>query len=440
MNPGPSAPRRLGLSSAVGLVVASMIGSGVFVTSGFLARDLSPAAILLGWLVGGVLAACGAICYATVAAAIPRNGGEYRYLHDLYHPYAGFLAGWISIVFGFAAPIAMAAMAAGAYADVLVRPGLALPVALFLVLALGVVQASGLKWGTLIQNASVALKVATLLLFLGGALWSGLLEPAHTLPTPGLAGSLLSVPFATGLIYIGFAYTGWSASVYLASEVRDPARNVPRAMLLGCGLVTLLYLVLNFVFVAALSPAELAAAATSQTGSITLGHMVAVRMLGETGGRFASLMVFLVLVSSVCALSMTGPRVCDAMARDGFLPGWARWRDGTLGGLGSVGLVTVLAAAMLLTNTFETLLNSVGVTLAIFGAMSACAVLKLKAMTPPLWIALAVYLLGSAWSVAGSLYAYPMTLLWALLTVAVASGFYWFARREQAKGSAAEAR
>ncbi|HEY9857157.1 MAG TPA: amino acid permease, partial [Stenomitos sp.] len=407
MNPGTSAPQRLGLVSAAGLVVASMIGSGVFVTSGFLAKDLPPAAILIGWLMGGVLAACGALCYAAVAAAIPKSGGEYRYLHDLYHPYAGFLAGWICIVFGFAAPIAMAAMAAGAYAEVLVRPGLALPVALFLVLALGLVQATGLKWGTLIQNAGVLLKVATILLFLGGALFSGLLDPACALPTPALPHSLLSVPFAIGQIYIGFAYTGWSASVYLASEVHDPVRNVPRAMLLGCGVVTLLYLLLNFVFVTTLSPAEFLQAAGSQTGSITLGHLVATRMLGAVGGRFASLMVFLVLLSTVTALSMTGPRVCDAMARDGFLPDWARWKEGRLGGLGSVGLLTGLAAVMLVSNTFETLLNSVGVTLAIFGAMCACAVIRLKAMTPGLWVALTVYLLGVGWSVAGSLYAYP---------------------------------
>lgn len=431
MNPEVSSPGRLGLLSAAGIVVASMIGSGVFVTSGFLAKDLSPAAILVGWLMGGVLAACGALCYAAVAAAIPKSGGEYRYLHDLYHPYAGFLAGWISIVFGFAAPVAMAAMAAGAYAEVLVRPGLALPVAVFLVVALGLVQATGLRWGTLIQNAGVVLKVLTILLFLGGALFSGLVEPSRVLPPETFGRSLLSVPFAIGQIYIGFAYTGWSAAAYLASEVRDPVRTVPRAMFLGCSIVTIIYLLLNFVFVSTLSPAELLDAARSQTGSITLGHLVAVRVLGATGGWFASLMVFLVLVSTVCALSMTGPRICDAMARDGFLPAWARWQDGKLGGLGSVALVTGIAVVMLWTNTYEAMLSSVGVTMAIFGALSASCVLKLKAMTPTLWVALTVFLLGLGWSVAGSLYSNPMTIVWGLLTVGVATGFYRVVRRRQ---------
>jgi APA family basic amino acid/polyamine antiporter len=148
-------------------------------------------------------------------------------------------------------------------------------------------------------------------------------------------------------------------------------------MFWGCGAVTVIYLLLNFVFVTALSPAELAAVAASQDKSLTLGHAVAIRMLGETGGRLASAMVFLVQVSAVCAFTMTGPRVCDAMARDGFLPGWARWREGALGGLGPVGLVSGIAALLLLSNTYEALLNAVGVTLAIFGAMSATAVVKL---------------------------------------------------------------
>jgi len=428
--------KQIGPASAAGLVVASMIGSGVFVTSGFMAKDLSPAAILAGWLFGGVLAASGALCYAAVAARIPRSGGEYRYLHDVYHPYAGYLAGWTSIVFGFAGPIAMAAMAAGAYADVLLWKGAALPIAVALVLGLGAVQATGMRLGAPVQNFGVLLKIATILVFLAGALFSGAMEPQRALPDAQTARSLASLPFAVGQIYIGFAFAGWSAAVYLASEVKDAARNVPRAMLWGCGLVTVVYLLLNYVFVSALTPAELAEVAGSQDRSLTLGHLVAMRMLGETGGRLASLMVLLVQVSAVCAFSMTGPRVCDAMARDGFLPGWARWREGRLAGLGPVGLVTGLAALLLLSNTYETLLNAVGVTLAIFGAMSATAVVKLYGRDLPkhLWAALIVFVGGVAWSVAGSLYAYPQTALWALVTLGVASGFYLVARRRAREG------
>ncbi|HEY9900547.1 MAG TPA: APC family permease [Pantanalinema sp.] len=423
---------RLGLPSAVGLAVATMIGSGVFVTSGLLARDLSPAAILLEWLLGGVLAACGASCYAAVAAHVPRSGGEYRFLHDLYHPFAGYAAGWVTIVFGFAAPIAMAAMAAGAYAEALGARGFALPIALALVIGLGAVQASGLRWGVALQNLGVVVKVATILLFAGAALFSGILDPARVLPTPAVLAELSSMPFAVGQIYVGFAFTGWSAAVYMASEVEDPARNVPRAMWLGCGLVAGIYLLLNFVFVSALSSAELATVAQSQSSALTLGHLVAVRLLGPAGGTLASVMVLAVLVSSVVAMSMTGPRVCAAMAEDGYLPTWMRWGEGRWGGAGAVGLMTALSAVMTVTNSFEALLGAVGVTLAVFGALSACAVLRIEGLRlgRRRGVALAVYLLGAGWGVLSTLEAYPMTLAWMLLTLLAAALAYRLTSRE----------
>jgi APA family basic amino acid/polyamine antiporter len=205
-------------------------------------------------------------------------------------------------------------------------------------------------------------------------------------------------------------------------------------MLLGCGIVTAVYLLLNYVFVTVLSPAELQAVATAEDKSLTLGHLVAIRMLGETGGRLASAMVCLILVSTVCALTMTGPRVIDAMARDGFLPSWARWGPGGLGGIGPVGLQTAIAAALLLSNTYETLLNAVGVTLAIFGALAASAVIKLegRSMRPGIAAALGVFLLGVVWSVTGSLIHSPLTIAWALLTLLVATAFYVWARKRPA--------
>lgn len=428
--PVPVVSPRLGLPSAIGLVAASMIGSGVFVTSGFLAKDLDAAAIMIAWLVGGGLAACGAICYAAVATHLPRSGGEYRYLHDLYHPLAGYLAGWITLLFGFAAPVAMTAMAAGAYAEVLWGKGLALPVSLGLTVGLSLLQGLGRRWGELLQNLGVALKLLTILVFLAGAaLWGGL-ELARAWPVVSTWPRLGSGAFATGQIYLGYAFAGWSAASYLASEVRAPERNVPRAMLLGCALVTVIYMLLNLVFVTALTPAQLQAVAASG-GSLTLGHLVATRMLGPGGAMLASGMIFLVLVSAVCAMTMTGPRVCDAMARDGLLPAWLRWRSDALGGLGPVGFMGGLATLFLVTNTYEPLLNAVGVTLAICGALSASAVLRLPGRRVRWYeaIALALYLGGMAWSVVGSLQTSPSSAGWTLLTLVLATGGYLLTRR-----------
>ena len=418
--------RPLGLFSATGLVISSMIGSGVFITSGFLANDLDPAAILLSWLLGGLLAACGAICYSAVAAHIPQSGGEYRYLHDLYHPIAGYLAGWVLLIFGFAAPMALAAMAAGAYAEVLTGRAIAMPVGLLVLLAVGAVQARGLKWGERVQNFGVLLKLGIILLFLVGALFSGIIEPLRAMPTMQTLSAIASVPFAKAQNYVGFAFTGWSMTVYLASRVKDPVKNVPRAMFLGLGSVTLLYMILNFVFVTAFSPAELQQATQSEGGAITLGHLVASRLLGEVGGRLASGMIVLILVSVIIAMTMAGPWIADAMARDRYLPSAARGREGRWGGAGPVGLLVGLAVLLLLSNTFEIMLNAVGVTLALFGALSTSAVLKIKgrAISKGLLLALVVNLLGVVWSVTGSLIAFPMAILWTVLTLGVATIVY----------------
>lgn len=421
----------LGLFSATGLVISSMIGSGVFITSGFLAKDLDPAAILLSWLLGGLLAACGAMCYSAVAAHIPQSGGEYRYLHDLYHPMAGYLAGWVLLVFGFAAPIALAALAAGAFAEVLTGRAIAMPVGVLVLLAVGVVQAAGLKWGGLVQNIGVLLKLGIILLFLAGALFSGITEPLHALPTVQTLNNLTSVPFATAQNYVGFAFTGWSATVYLASQVKDPVKNVPRAMFLGLGSVTILYLLLNFVFVTTLSPAELQQATQSEGGSITLGHLVAVRLLGETGALLASGMTFLILVSVIIAMTMSGPWIADAMARDRYLPSWARWREERWGGAGPVGLLMAIALILLVSDTFEVMLNAAGVTIALFGVLSSSAVLKIKgkAISKRLLLALSINLLGVIWSVTGSLIAFPKALLWTVLTLGGATILYFVTAR-----------
>ncbi len=421
----------LGLFSATGLVISSMIGSGVFITSGFLAHDLDPAAILLSWLLGGLLAACGAICYSAVAAHLPQSGGEYRYLHDLYHPIAGYLAGWIILIFGFAAPMALAAVAAGAYAEVLTGRAIAMPIGLLVLLAVSAVQAGGLKWGELVQNIGVLLKLGIILVFLAGALFSGITEPSRALPTLQTLSAITSVPFATAQNYVGFAFTGWSMTVYLASQVKDPVKNVPRAMFLGLGSVTLMYMLLNFVFVTALSPAELQHATQSEGGALTLGHLVALRLLGDFGGRLASGMIFLILVSVIIAMAMAGPWIADAMARDRYLPSWARWREGRWGGAGPVGLLAGMAVILLLSNTFEVMLNAVGVTLALFGALSSSAVLKIKgkAISKGILLALVVNLLGVIWSVIGSLIAFPMALLWTVLTLGAATIAYFATAR-----------
>ncbi len=418
-------PSRIGLASATGLVVATMIGTGVFVSAGFMAHDLDAAAILIGWLLGGVFALCGALCYSAVAMKIPRSGGEYRFLYEAYHPYLGCLAGWISLVIGFAAPIAMAAIAAGAYAEVLIGKGAAMPLAITVVVGFAAINALGIEAGSRLQDLGALLKVGLIVAFVVGALFGGV-HFAQALPTANTFTSLHSVPFAIGLVYIGYAYEGWNATTYIADEVDNPVRTVPRSLVLGCLAVTLLYLLLNVVFLSVLSPSELMSVARDETHTLTLGHLVATRLFGAVGGTLVSWMVLLVLVSSISAMTIQGPRVVGEMARDGFLPARFRWTAGATGGLWAMGLQTALTLLFLTTNTFETLLDTCGVTLALFGALSASAILRIKGLAKPgLVLALVVYLAGVGWSVTQNVMSQPKVLIWAAVTIGAASISYF---------------
>ena len=247
----------LGLGSGVGLVMANMIGAGVFLSTGFMAQEMGPGAILLAWAAGGVLALCGALAYAELARTIPQSGGEYRYLSTVVHPLLGSLAGWGSLLLGFSAPIAIDGFVVGAFLNTL------LPVALdprlagtVLIVLLTAAHATGrgLSRGT--QDALVAAKVLLLLGFIGLGLALGASAwPAWTPPSgPAAAGAFPWDAFLRNQYWIAFAFSGWNAAIYIAAEFRAPSRDVPRALLLGCGAVGLLYLAVNWVFVANLVP------------------------------------------------------------------------------------------------------------------------------------------------------------------------------------------
>ena len=214
-----------------------MIGTGVFTTSGFLLADLgSPWRVLLAWAVGGGVAGCGALCYGALARRIPESGGEYLFLSRTLHPAAGYIAGWISLLVEFSAPVAAAAYGFGEYTKTWLPgwpPQVNGSMLLVLFCALHALHLSGGAW---VQNFTVILKVALIIVFVGLG-FSRL--PA---PVPAATPVFSAGTFAVSLVWISFSYSGWNAAVYLGGEIRDPHRNLPRSLLLGTGLVTLLYL------------------------------------------------------------------------------------------------------------------------------------------------------------------------------------------------------
>ncbi|MDD5351209.1 MAG: amino acid permease [Chthoniobacteraceae bacterium] len=296
--------------TATAIVVANMVGTGVFTSLGFQVGGLpSGFALLLLWTLGGVCAFCGALAYAELAAALPRSGGEYHFLSAIFHPSVGFVAGWASATAGFAAPVALAAMAFGSYFQGVVAGVPALALSLALVGAVSAVHLCGARAGSVFQNFFTWGKVLLILVFIGAG-W--VLCPAQPLafsPQPGDWGRIASAPFAISLIYVMYAYSGWNASAYITREVGAPGRNVPRSLLAGTLIVMALYLGLNFIFLRTTPLSAL-------EGQVQIGSISGARIFGAGGGRWMSGLICLALVSSVSSMTWIGPRVTMAMGED----------------------------------------------------------------------------------------------------------------------------
>ena len=309
-----STVRGIGLRSASALVAANMIGAGVFTTSGYALADLGhPIPVLIAWMVGGVLALCGALSYAGLAKQIPGNGGEYLFLSRTIHPFVGFLAGWVSLLAGFTAPIAVAAHGLEAYAidsfSLGLPPGVLGAGAILLAgLTHGIARAPGLR----IQDSAVGLKLLAIVVFiLGGAFVLFQAEPNVGVVAPP---SDVSLPaFAVTLVWISFAYSGWNAAVYIGGELDQPEKTLPRALLAGTLGVTLIYVALNAVFLFSAPYEELA-------GKAEIGAIAAEALGGPVARTALSAVVGLGLLTSISAMVMIGPRVYAQMAEDGVLP------------------------------------------------------------------------------------------------------------------------
>jgi APA family basic amino acid/polyamine antiporter len=358
--------RQLGLVSAVALVVASMIGAGVFTTSGFLLSDLhTPSRVLGVWLGGGLLALLGALCYGALARQFPESGGEYLFLMRTVHPSAGYVAGWVSLLVGFSAPLAALAFAFGEYtkqwlpADT--PPKLTGSCVLGTFAAL---HALNVRLGTWAQNAAVLAKLLLIVVLLG---WAG----AHLRPVPPPPALDVSASsFALALVWVSFSYSGWNAAAYVGSEVHAPERNLPRAMALGTALVAVIYLALNAVFVLA-SPVEQLA------GKLEIGRVAALALGGQALADFVTALIALALATCISSMMMAGPRLYARMADDRCLP---RWFCFPAGGppRHAIFLQAALALALLWTTTFQSLLTYIGFTLGLCAAATVGGLIRLR--------------------------------------------------------------
>ena len=364
-------------STAAAVVIANMIGTGVFTSLGFQLLEIQSGFVLLMlWGVGGVAALCGALSYAELGAALPRSGGEYNFLSEIYHPAAGFISGWVSATVGFAAPTALAALTFGNYLASVV-PGLS-PVwlATAVIVGLTAVHCTSHRQSGGAQGALTVLKLVLILGFSGLALaWGENPEPVSFAPSGGDGELLLSGAFAVSLIYVNYAFSGWNAATYISGEVENPQRSLPIVLFASTTLVALSYLLLNTVF---LTVAPMSAMA----GKVEIGYVAAGYVFGEAGAGIMGMTLALLLTSTVSAMILAGPRVLHAIGED-----YPLFR-----GLGAVNRDGVPVRAILLqagvsllflwTSSFESILILAGATMALNTFFAVLGVFVLRWRQP----------------------------------------------------------
>ena len=359
---------KIGVKTASTFVIANMIGTGVFTSLGFqLFSTTNPITIALIWLVGGIIALCGAIVYSELGAAMPRSGGEYNFLSEIYHPAVGFLSGWVSLIVGFAAPVALGCMALSSYVCRIfpsVNPTV-LGVTVLSVITL--IHLFSKKVGTTVQNILTVAKILIILVFIVAGL----------LCTPEGIGNfdnakfdtndIFSTGFAVSLIWVYYAYSGWNAAAYISGDIKNPQRNVPLAMMASTFFVTVLYLALNMVFLRTAPVSEL-------TGQVEVGLISAVHVFGPKGGAVMGLLIALMLTSSISSMVYVGPRVGMTMGEDHKMFRFLTWKNKLDCPSVAVALQWFISLMLILTNSFKEVTEYTGIVLSFCSMLTVAGV------------------------------------------------------------------
>ena len=426
--------RKIGWSSAAAVVMANMVGTGIFTTTGFMARDLGSAwEILATWMAGGMIALCGALAYGELGAALPEAGGEYIYLGQAYGPLLGFLSGWTSFFAGFSGAIAAALLGLAGYLDRL-APGIAgagvdaRVVALAALWILTAVHCLGIGPGGRLQTTLTAGTVGAIVLMLAAGFSIGRGSLSNFTSSAPAHGSL-----AVSLILVLYAYSGWNAAAYLAGEISDPSRAVPRALLSGTAVVAALYVALNATYFYALPVARLA-------GVLAIGETTADALFGPGAARLVAATIALAILSSASAMVLAGPRVYYAMARDRLAPRLLAAIGASSGAPARAIIVQSAWTSILILffHTFESVVIYTGFVVTLFSAAGVGAVIVLRTTRPEMprpfampgypWLAV-LYLATSAWIAIYTVTGRPREAIIGLATVAAGAPVYMLMTR-----------
>ena len=421
--------------TATCIVVANMIGTGIFTSLGFQVGDLPTGfAIMAVWAIGGLCALCGALSYAELGAALPRSGGEYNFLREVYHPSVGFLAGWLSATVGFAAPVAIAAMAFSAYFSEVVPGVNQLAISLSIITICTVVLLRDLPLGSAFQNGSTILKVVLILVIIGAGFWVKGTQPVSFLPAKGDGALILSAPFAVSLYWVMYAYSGWNASTYIVGEVRNPSRTIPLSVGVGTVLVMLLYVATNAVFLRTTPAAEM-------VGQEQVAVIAGAHIFGAAGAKVMASFICLGLVSAISAMMWIGPRITATMGEDLRVLSPLARRNARGIPVTAILAQFAIVVLLLLTATFRTAVNYIQFSLTLCSALTVLGVFVLRWRRPALprpyrvWgypVTPAIFLAISAWMLVHMLTQASTRTpsLWGLATMALGLVVYYLSAKK----------
>lgn len=423
--------QRFGTATAFAIVVGSMVGTGVFTSLGFqLVEFQSGFALLFLWVLGGICAFCGAVSYCELAAAIPRSGGEYTFLGEAFHPSVGFVAGWISFTIGFSAPAALVAMTFGAYIEASfswINPKFA---GISLILIVTALHAYSHQSSGSFQTVFTFAKIALILLFCGAAyMLVEMPQQVSFLPQTADLNLVVSGGFAVSLIYVNYAYAGWNATTYVTEEFNQPTLAINRALMAGTGTVLILYLLLNGTFLS-VAPTD------AMKGQIEVGFIAAQYAFGDVGAQLMSLMLAIILVSTLSAMILAGPRVLSRMGNDYPALGWlGRTNRHDVPAI-AIATQSALAIIFILTGTFDSILVLAGLLLGMsaFSTVSASIWMRIKHGKPERYrmpfypLPPIVFLLVTGWAITYTIVERAIEGIFAAGMIAVGLGLYALVR------------
>src|ERR1051326_103550 len=372
----PRPRRTIGFVTACSIVIANIIGTGIFTSLGFQLADIQAGfPLLMLWVIGGVAALCGALCYGELGAALPRSGGEYHFLSQIYHPALGFMAGFVSATVGFAAPIALAAMAFGKYFVGVFGIGSPVVLSFVVVWLVAAFHFGNLQISSAFHNFSTLVK----LLLVGALIASGFLvhskQPISFLPAAGDTTLFFGAQFAVALVDVMYSYSGWNAAAYVTGEIKRPEKNVPRSLLAGTAIVIVIYVLLNATFLATTPVDEL-------KGQLEIALIAGKHIFGANGGRVVGAVICLGLISAISSMTWIGPRVSMSMGED-------HWLLRLLGRKNSHGIPTnaivmqlLIVNLLLLTGSFERVVQYTQFSLLLCSLLTVVGVIVLRATRP----------------------------------------------------------